>query len=244
MKLRADQHLVNLGLAESRTQAARLIMAGEVFCGTQRIDKPGTALKDDTVLTVRAALHPWVSRGGIKLAGALEDVRLSPEGLIALDVGASTGGFTDVLLTHGAVKVYAVDVGQGQLAWKLQQDPRVIRMDQTNARYLTTELIPDAPQAIVCDASFISLKLVLPAAMQLAANGAWLAALIKPQFEVGRENIGKGGIVRDETLHQQVCDDISAWCTNDMGWQVLGITSSPITGAEGNREFLIAARKA
>lgn len=243
MKTRADQHLVNLGLAESRTQAARLIMAGEVFHGTQRIDKPGAQLKEDVVLTVRAPLHPWVSRGGMKLAGALDHFGLSPEGLICADIGASTGGFTDVLLTHGAQKVYAVDVGQGQLAWKLQQDPRVIRMDQTNARHLTAEHIPEAPQVIVCDASFISLKLVLPAIMQLAAPGAWLAALIKPQFEVGKENIGKGGIVRDEALHQQVCDDIAHWCMNEMGWDVIGITDSPITGAEGNKEFLIAARK-
>lgn len=243
MKIRADQLVVNLGLAESRTQAARLIMAGEVFHGTLRIDKPGAQLKEDTTLTVRAPLHPWVSRGGMKLAGALSHFGLSPEGLIAVDVGASTGGFTDVLLTHGARKVYAVDVGQGQLAWKLQQDARVIRMDQTNARHLTAMQIPEAPQVIVCDASFISLKLVLPAVMQLAAPGAWMVALIKPQFEVGKENIGKGGIVRDEALHQQVCDDIAAWCANDMKWEVIGITDSPITGAEGNKEFLIAARK-
>ncbi|HRJ11620.1 MAG TPA: TlyA family RNA methyltransferase, partial [Alphaproteobacteria bacterium] len=168
---------------------------------------------------------------------------LSPEGLIAADIGASTGGFTDVLLTKGAKKVYAVDVGQGQLAWKLQQDARVVRMDQTNARHLTAELIQDPPQVIVCDTSFISLKLVLPAIMQLAAPNAWMVALIKPQFEVGKENIGKGGIVRDEILHQQTCADIAAWCANDMQWAVLGITDSPITGAEGNKEFLIAARK-
>jgi 23S rRNA (cytidine1920-2'-O)/16S rRNA (cytidine1409-2'-O)-methyltransferase len=243
MKLRADQHLVNLGQAESRTQAQALIMAGKVFLGDRRIEKPGQNVTDDAVLTVKAPLHPWVSRAGLKLAAAIECFNLSPQGLIALDVGASTGGFTDVLLTHGAAKVYAVDVGQGQLAWKLQQDPRVVRLDQTNARYLTHDIIPEAPQAIVCDASFISLKLVLPAALELAAPDAWLIALIKPQFEVGKENVGKSGIVRDENLHRGVCEKIQTWLANEIGWNVLGITPSPITGAEGNQEFLIAARK-
>jgi 23S rRNA (cytidine1920-2'-O)/16S rRNA (cytidine1409-2'-O)-methyltransferase len=244
MKIRADQHLVNSGLAESRTQAARLIMAGEVFHETRRIDKPGTQIKADIVLTVRSALHPWASRGGIKLAAALDHFQLSPQDKIAVDIGASTGGFTDVLLHHSAAKVYAVDVGHGQMAWKLQQDSRVIRMDQTNARHLTASDISEAPQVIVCDASFISLKLVLPAVMQLATADAWLIALIKPQFEVGKNNIGKGGIIRDEALHAAVCDDIENWFNQTMGWPVIGITPSPITGAEGNREFLIAARKA
>ncbi len=243
MKLRADQHLLNLGLADSRTQAQALIMAGKVFLGDRRIEKPGAQISDDTALTVKAPLHPWVSRGGMKLAAAIEHFNLSPAGLTALDVGASTGGFTDVLLHHGAAKVYAVDVGQGQLAWKLQQDPRVVRLDQTNARHLTCDLIPEAPQAVVCDASFISLALVLPAALELAAPGAWLAALIKPQFEVGKEHIGKGGIVRDEGLHREVCDKIETWLRDEMGWQVLGVVPSPITGAEGNREFLIVAIK-
>lgn len=243
MKLRADQLLVERGLAESRTMAARLIMAGEVFSGTVRIDKPGQNLKSDIEITVRAPLHPWVSRAGLKLAAALEHFNLSPTGKIAADIGASTGGFTDVLLNSGAEKVYAVDVGQGQLAWKLQQDPRVIRMDQTNARYLTREQIPDAPQVIVCDASFIPLHLVLPAVMQLVADDAWLVALIKPQFEVGKENVGKGGIVRDPELHQMACDNVQRWLRDEMQWQVIGITDSPITGAEGNKEFLIAARR-
>jgi 23S rRNA (cytidine1920-2'-O)/16S rRNA (cytidine1409-2'-O)-methyltransferase len=242
-KPRADQHLVNLGLAKSRTEAQALIMAGQVYHGTLRIEKPGTAIAPDAVLTVKSALHPWVSRGGLKLAGGLEHFGLSPNGLIAADIGASTGGFTDVLLTNGAAKVYAVDVGTGQLAWKLQTDPRVVRLDGTNARHLTQAEIPEAPHAVVCDASFISLTLVLPAVLNLAAPGAWLIALIKPQFEVGKENVGKGGIVRDEALHAAVCEKISAWLTGEMQWEVLGITPSPITGAEGNKEFLIAARK-
>jgi len=243
MKTRADQHLVNLGLAESRTQAQRLIMAGQVFEGTRRIEKAGAQLAADTVLTVRGPLHPWVSRGGLKLAGALEHFGLSPESCVAADIGASTGGFTDVLLTHGAAKVYAVDVGQGQLAWKLQQDPRVVRLDGVNARYLTAEQILEPPEVIVCDTSFISLTLVLPAVMALAVPGAWLVALIKPQFEVGKENVGKGGIVRDAALQAEVCDRIQTWLADEMHWSVLGITLSPITGADGNREFLIAAVK-
>jgi 23S rRNA (cytidine1920-2'-O)/16S rRNA (cytidine1409-2'-O)-methyltransferase len=242
-KPRADQQLVNLGLAKSRTEAQALIMAGQVYHGTLRVEKPGTGVAADAVLTVKAALHPWVSRGGLKLAAGLAHFNLSPAGLIAADIGASTGGFTDVLLHHGAAKVYAVDVGSGQLAWKLQTDPRVIRMDGTNARHLTAAEIPEPPQAVVCDASFISLTLVLPAILALAAPGAWLIALIKPQFEVGKDNVGKGGIVRDETLHAAVCDKISTWLTNEMQWDVLGIAPSPITGAEGNKEFLIAAKK-
>jgi 23S rRNA (cytidine1920-2'-O)/16S rRNA (cytidine1409-2'-O)-methyltransferase len=242
-KPRADQHLVNLGLASSRTQAQALIMAGQVYHGTLRIEKAGMAVAPDTVLNVKSALHPWVSRGGLKLAGGLEHFGLSPAGLIAADIGASTGGFTDVLLSRGASKVYAVDVGTGQLAWKLQQDPRVIRLDGTNARHLTAEQIPEAPQVIVCDASFISLTIVLPAILTLAAAGAWLIALIKPQFEVGKDNVGKGGIVRDENLHQAVCEKISTWLQNEMGWRILGVTPSPITGAEGNKEFLVAAQK-
>lgn len=243
IKQRADQYLVTLGLAETRTKAQALIMAGLVFNGTQRIEKPGQTVAGDAPLTVKQPLHPWVSRGGMKLAAALEHFALSAANAVAIDVGASTGGFTDVLLAHGARKVYAVDVGQGQLAWKLQQDPRVVRMDGVNARHLTAADIPETPNVIVCDASFISLTLVLPAALNLAAPGAWLVALIKPQFEVGRANIGKGGIVRDETLHAEVCEKIRAWLTDDMGWPVMGITPSPITGAEGNREFLIAAQR-
>lgn len=241
-KLRADQALVERGLVESRTKAQALIMAGLVFVGEQRIDKPGQQIKADIALNLRGQEHPWVSRGGMKLAGALESFDLDPGGKVCLDVGASTGGFTDVLLQNGAAKVYAVDVGRGQLAWKLQSDPRVIQLDKTNARHLTPELIAEPVDFIVCDASFIGLRTVLPAALALAAPGAYLVALIKPQFEVGRERVGKGGIVRDPALHAEVCAEIESWLDGMAGWQVLGIVESPIKGAEGNVEFLIVGR--
>jgi len=241
VKLRADQHLVNLGLAATRSQAQALIKVGEVFLGETQIEKASIQVSADAVLTVSTPLHPWVSRGGQKLAAALAYFQLSPAGLIAVDIGASTGGFTDVLLAHGAAKVYAVDVGTGQLVEKLQQDPRVVQMDGVNARYLTRGQIPDTFNIIVCDTSFISLTLVLPAALQLAPPDAWLVALIKPQFEVGKENLGKGGIVRDENLHMTTCEKIQNWLENEMAWQAIGIMPSPITGADGNREFLIAA---
>jgi len=241
-KVRADQALVERGLAESRTKAQALVMAGLVFAGERRIEKPGQQIKSDMPLEVRGQDHPWVSRGGMKLARALEVFGLDPEGAVCLDVGASTGGFTDVLLQNGAAKVYAVDVGRGQLAWKLQSDARVVVMDKTNARNLTRGDIPEPVDAIVCDASFIGLETVLAAPLALAADGAFLVALIKPQFEVGRERVGKGGIVKDPALHEEVCRRIEAWIASLAGWRVIGITESPITGAEGNKEFLIAAR--
>lgn len=239
---RADQLLVERGLVESRSKAQALIMAGLVFSGEKRIAKAGDQIAEDAALDVRGQDHPWVSRGGCKLAHALEHFGLSPEGRICLDVGASTGGFTDVLLTHGARAVYAVDVGHGQLAWKLRSDPRVSVLEKCNARYLDTTLIPHAPDAIVCDASFIGLRTVLPAALGLAAPGAWAVALIKPQFEAGRDQIGAKGVVRDPAVHEAVCGTIQTWWAALPGWQVLGIEPSPITGPEGNREFLIAAR--
>ncbi|MBO1325818.1 TlyA family RNA methyltransferase [Acetobacter sp. TBRC 12305] len=239
---RADQLLVDRGLVESRSKAQALIMAGLVFSGEKRIAKAGDQIAEDTPLDVRGQDHPWVSRGGCKLAHALEHFDLSPEGRIGLDVGASTGGFTDVLLTHGARAVYAVDVGHGQLAWKLRSDPRVSVLEKCNARYLDTALIAQAPEAIVCDASFIGLRTVLPAALSLAAPGAWAVALIKPQFEAGRDQIGAKGVVRDPAVHDAVCATIHAWWSALPGWQVLGVEPSPITGPEGNREFLIAAR--
>lgn len=242
-KQRADVALVDRGLVETRARAQALIMAGLVFQGEARIAKAGQQVKDDAPLEVRGRDHPWVSRGGLKLAKALEHFGVDPSGMVAIDVGASTGGFTDVLLTHGAAKVYAVDVGHGQLAWKLQSDPRVVVLDRTNARNLTTEHIPEPADLVVCDASFISLKTVLPAALALTKPGAGALALIKPQFEVGRARLGKGGVVRDPALHQEVCDDIRAWFEGLDGWQVEGITESPITGPEGNREFLISARR-
>ncbi len=243
MKKRLDQILVERGLAESRARAQALVMAGLVYSGTKRLDKPGHDYEEDTAIEVKGSDHPYVSRGGLKLAAALDHFPIDPKDCICLDVGSSTGGFTDVLLQRDAKKVYAVDVGTNQLAWKLRQDSRVVVMENTNARYLTQELIPEAPSIVTCDASFISLKLVLPVALQLAAAEAWLVALIKPQFEVGKENVGKGGIVRDEALQKQTVDMIHAWLADDMKWRVAGVMESPITGMDGNREFLIAAKK-
>jgi 23S rRNA (cytidine1920-2'-O)/16S rRNA (cytidine1409-2'-O)-methyltransferase len=241
-KQRADVALVERGLAESRTRAQALILAGKVFSGEQRVAKAGDLIKPDQPLEVRGQDHPWVSRGGVKLDHAIAHFGLSPKGLTCLDVGASTGGFTDVLLHHGAAKVYAVDVGHGQLAWKLRNDPRVVVMERVNARYLAAAQVPDPVQAIVCDASFIGLRTVLPAPLALAAPGAWAVALIKPQFEVGPA-VAKGGVVREAAVHGRVCNEIRAWWSELPGWTVLGIEASPILGPEGNREFLIAARR-
>jgi 23S rRNA (cytidine1920-2'-O)/16S rRNA (cytidine1409-2'-O)-methyltransferase len=240
-KRRADQLLLDRGLVESRTRAQALILAGKVFSGERRIDKAGDALAEDVALEVRGQDHPWVSRGGLKLAHALSAFNLSPAGRVCLDVGASTGGFTDVLLTHGAARVHAVDVGHGQLAWKLRNDPRVVVHERTNARYLSTEIIAEPIQALVCDASFIGLATLLPAPLSLCAPGAWAVALIKPQFEAGRELVGGKGVVRDPAVHEAVCARVRAWWEKLPGWRVLGIEPSPITGPEGNREFLIAA---
>ncbi|CAA7624827.1 TlyA family RNA methyltransferase [Magnetospirillum sp. SS-4] len=242
VKTRIDQLMVDRGLVESRSRAQALIMAGLVFSGERRIDKPGTAVAGDCALDLRGQDHPWVSRGGLKLAKALEAFAIDPAGRVAVDVGASTGGFTDVLLCHGAARVYAVDVGHGQLAWKLRNDPRVVVLERTNARHLTAELIPEAVDMVVCDASFIGLETVLPAAMALARPGAWLVALIKPQFEVGKGRVGKGGVVRDPDLHAEVCGRIHEWLASRPGWNVAGLTESPILGPEGNKEFLIVGR--
>ncbi|MEO8558354.1 MAG: TlyA family RNA methyltransferase [Rhodospirillales bacterium] len=242
MKKRLDQLLVDRGLTDNKSRAQALVLAGSVFSGERRLDKPGTPLAEDIALEVRGAPHPYVSRGGLKLVQALDHFAFDPGGLVALDVGASTGGFTDVLLQRGAAKVYAVDVGHGQLAWKLRSDPRVVVIERFNIRNVTAQQISEPPGAIVCDVSFIGLQTALPAALALAAPGAFLAALIKPQFEAGRGQVGKGGIVRDPALHQEVCQRIGAWLADRPGWQVLGITPSPISGADGNLEFLIGAR--
>lgn len=218
-------------------------MAGKVFCGEQKITKAGHQIKEDQGLEVRGKEHPWVSRGGQKLEKAIKEYAIDPTGWTIIDVGSSTGGFTDVALTYGAEKVYSIDVGHGQLAWKLRTDDRVIVMEKQNARYLTSELIPDQADMVVCDASFISLKTVLPAALSLTKDKACMAVLIKPQFEVGRDNVGKGGVVRDPALHQAVCDDMRAWAEGLDGWTVKGITESPIKGPEGNIEFLLYAEK-
>jgi 23S rRNA (cytidine1920-2'-O)/16S rRNA (cytidine1409-2'-O)-methyltransferase len=241
MRTRADQLLVNRGLAESRARAQALILAGKVFSGERRIEKAGDLLVADAPLEARGQDHPWVSRGGLKLEHALNHFGLSPADRICLDVGASTGGFTDVLLAHGAAKVHAVDVGHGQLAWKLRSDRRVIVHERTNARYLTPVAVADPIGALVCDASFIGLQTLLPAALALCTPGAWAVALIKPQFEAGPQRVGRKGVVRDPTVHAAVCDRVHAWLNGEPGWRVLGITESPITGQEGNREFLIAA---
>ena len=241
VKIRADQLLVDLGLAESRARAQALILAGHVFLGDRKVEKAGQQVAPDAAIDVRGRDHPWVSRGGIKLAHALEEFAIDVTGAVAIDVGSSTGGFTDVLLTNGAVRVYAVDSGTNQLAWKLRSDDRVIVHEQTSARILTPDHIPEPVDIIVCDASFISLAKVLEKPLTFARPGAVLAALIKPQFEAGREEVGKGGVVRDAAIHQRVCDEVSQWVTAQ-GWTVLGLTTSPITGPQGNVEFLIYAR--
>lgn len=238
-KCRVDQLLVDRGLAESRTKAQALIMAGLVLAGTRRIAKSGETVPLDQALTVKGQDHPWVSRGGLKLVEGLDRFAIDPTGRVCLDVGASTGGFTDVLLTRGAERVYAVDVGHGQLAWKLRQDARVVVLERTNARHLTDVEIPEPVDLVVCDASFIGLAKVLDTPLSFATPGAYLVALIKPQFEVGKDRVGKGGVVRDPALHEEVCQMVADWLTRRPGWRVLGVTESPIKGPEGNREFLI-----
>jgi 23S rRNA (cytidine1920-2'-O)/16S rRNA (cytidine1409-2'-O)-methyltransferase len=233
---------VSHGLAESRTRAQALIMAGTVFSGERKLAKAGEMLADDAPLEVRGKDHPWVSRGGIKLEHGLTHFGLDVTGAVALDVGSSTGGFTDVLLTRGAAKVYAVDVGTNQLAWKLRQDARVTVLEQTNARNLDASIVPEAVDIVVCDASFIGLAKVLEAPLKLAKAGAKLVALIKPQFEAGRAEVGKGGVVRDPAVHERVCAEVAAW-VESQGWGVVGITQSPITGPEGNIEFLLGGVK-
>lgn len=241
-KCRADQLLVSRGLAESRTRAQALIMAGAVFSGERKLAKAGDMIAEDAPLEVRGKDHPWVSRGGIKLLHGLDHFGFGVTGVTALDVGSSTGGFTDVLLSRGAAKVYAVDVGTNQLAWKLRQDPRVVVLEQTNARYLTREQVPDSIDFLCCDASFISLSKVLESPLKLARAGAELVALVKPQFEAGRDEVGKGGVVRDPQVHERVCSAAAEW-VDSQGWAVVGVTESPITGPEGNVEFLLGARK-
>ena len=239
-KIRADQMLVDRGLAESRTRAQALIMAGLVFVGDRKVDKPGQALAEDAALDVRGRDHPWVSRGGIKLAHGLDHFGWEVAGAVAMDVGSSTGGFTDVLLTGGAARVYAVDSGTNQLAWKLRQDDRVVVHEQTSARVLTAAHIPELVDLIVCDASFIGIAKVLDVPLGFAKPDARVMTLVKPQFEAGREEVGKGGVVRDPAVHQRVCAEVSAWFEG-RGWRVEGISQSPITGPEGNVEFLLAA---
>jgi 23S rRNA (cytidine1920-2'-O)/16S rRNA (cytidine1409-2'-O)-methyltransferase len=242
-KRRADQLLVEQGLAESRTKAQALILAGLVSCAERRVNKPGEQLAADAALALQGRDHPWVSRGGVKLACALDHFRIAVEGDVALDIGASTGGFTEVLLSRGARRVYAVDVGRGQLAWKLRQDPRVVVLERLNARYLTRANIPEPVDLITCDASFVGLAVVLPASLALATERAQLVALVKPQFEAGRAQVGKGGVVRDPQIHREICEHATSWVGAQPGWSVVGLIESPILGPEGNREFLLYARR-
>ncbi|KWV96430.1 TlyA family RNA methyltransferase [Erythrobacter sp. AP23] len=241
-KKRLDQMLVDRGLVESRTRAQALVMAGLVFSGEQKLAKPGQQLAEDAPLEVRGRDHPWVSRGGIKLAHAIEHFDLDPSGVTAMDIGSSTGGFTDVLLQGGAEHVFAVDSGTNQLAWKLRQDERVTVLEQTSARILTPAMIDRPVTWVVCDASFIGLAKVLERPLELAGRECRLVALIKPQFEVGREEVGKKGVVSDPVLHQRVCDEVRTWIEG-LGFAVQGIVESPIKGPEGNVEFLISAQR-
>ncbi len=241
-KQRADQLLVDRGLAESRTRAQALILAGLAFVGDRKIDKAGQQVADDAEVSVKGRDHPWVSRGGIKLDHALTHLGWDATDAVAIDVGSSTGGFTDVLLSRGAARVYAVDSGTNQLAWKLRQDDRVVVHEQTSARILTATHIPEPVDLIVCDASFIALSKVLPVPMGFAKPGARIVALIKPQFEAERHEVGKKGVVRDAAVHARVCAEVRDWLTGE-GWDVIDLVESPITGPEGNVEFLIAAAK-
>src|ERR1700730_16655804 len=239
-KRRADQLLVEQGLAESRAKAQALVLAGVVSCAGRRIDKPGEQLAADAALSVKGNDHPWVSRGGVKLAHALDHFRIVVDGKTALDIGASTGGFTDVLLSRGTVRVYAIDVGHGQLAWKLRPEARVVVHERVNARHLTRAQVPEPIHVITCDTSFIGLATLLPAPLALAAEEAELVALVKPQFRAGREHVGKGGVVRDPAVHHEVCERAAAWVAAQ-GWTVVGVVESPVLGPQGNREFLLYA---
>ena len=241
-KIRADQLLVERGLVESRARGQALILAGLVLSGDRKVDKAGQMLADDAPLSVKGRDHPWVSRGGLKLDHALTHFAIDVAGFVAIDVGSSTGGFTDVLLSRGAARVYAVDSGTNQLAWKLRQDERVIVHEQTSARILRAEHIPEPIDIVVCDASFIGLAKVLERPLSFVRPGGRLVALIKPQFEAGRAEVGKGGVVRDPAVHERVCAEVVAWLRAN-GWTVEGIVESPITGPEGNVEFLVSAQR-
>ncbi len=239
-RTRIDQLLVERGEAESRARAQAMVMAGLVFIGDTRVEKSGQQVAVDAVITVKGRDHPWVGRGGLKLDHAIKHFGLDPAGAVAMDIGSSTGGFTQVLLHHGAAHVFAVDVGTNQLDWRLREDPRITVLEQTNARALTTGQIDRECDWVVCDASFIGLAKVLEVPLALAAPRARLVALIKPQFEVTRGEVGKGGIVRDPALHERVCDEVCGWLTS-IGWRIEGLTESSITGTEGNVEFLVNA---
>ena len=240
-KKRLDLLVVEAGLAPTRQKARALVMAGQVLVDGQPVTKPGRAFPAGTVVTAKSAPHPYVSRGGVKLAGALEHYRLDVEGRVCLDVGASTGGFTDCLLKHGAARVYAVDVGYGQLAWELRQDPRVRVIERTNIRHMPAEAVPEPVALVTVDVSFISLKLVVPAVIKFMQPGADILALIKPQFEVGRHEVGKGGVVRSRELHRQVIEKLTG-CFTALGLQCDRAVPSPIRGPKGNIEYFISLK--
>jgi 23S rRNA (cytidine1920-2'-O)/16S rRNA (cytidine1409-2'-O)-methyltransferase len=239
---RLDIALTARGVVRSRAEARRAIEAGLVAIGGRIAAKASEPVGDDEAIALAGPIHPYVSRGGVKLAHALDHFAIPIDGRLALDIGASTGGFTDVLLRRGARRVYAVDVGHGQLETTLRGDPRVVSLERLNVREIDAERVPDTLDLIVCDVSFIGLRVALPAALALAAPGADLVALIKPQFEVGPAGVGKGGIVRDPALRRAACETIRDWLAARPGWTVRGIVDSPIEGGDGNREFLIAAR--
>ena len=241
-KDRLDKLLVEKGIIQSRERARALILAGRVDVEGRRIDKPGAQIETEAQLQLRGEDQPYVSRGGIKLGGALDAFKMDPKGMVVMDVGASTGGFTDCVLQRGARKVYAVDVGYGQLAWKLQKDPRVVNLERRNIRYLRREEVEEEMDLILIDTSFISIEKFLSYLLHFLKGGGAIIGLIKPQFEVGKGEVGKGGVVRDATLHQKVIERISEF-SRGLGLNVLGVIESPIFGPKGNKEFFIYLRK-
>ncbi len=238
MKKRLDILVTERGLAESREKAKTLIMAGQVYVDGQKADKPGDTFSEDAAVEVRGKGLPYVSRGGLKLEKAMREFGLQLQGRTCMDIGASTGGFTDCMLQNGAQRVYSVDVGYGQLAWSLRTDPRVVNLERTNARYLTREQVPEEIGFFSVDVSFISLTLILPAVRPLLAEHGQAVCLIKPQFEAGREKVGKKGVVRDKAVHEEVIEKIRSFALEN-GFSVLGLTFSPVKGPEGNIEYLI-----
>jgi len=242
-KERIDRLLIEKGLVQGREKARSLIMEGKVIVDERVVEKPGTNVDVDAAIRLQEEDSTYVSRGGRKLKGAIESFGIHPEGMVVMDVGASTGGFTDCILQEGAHKVYAVDVGYGQLAWKLRNDPRVINLERRNIRYLKRDEVDEEVDLILIDTSFISIEKFLSHLLGFLKDGGMILGLIKPQFEVGREEVGKGGVVRDEVLHRKVIDRISGFC-RELGLQVLGVIESPLLGPKGNKEFFICLRKA
>jgi 23S rRNA (cytidine1920-2'-O)/16S rRNA (cytidine1409-2'-O)-methyltransferase len=242
-KSRLDTLLVQRGLVESRARAQAMIMAGLVYVEDVKVEKAGQQVDPDAQVTLRGPDHPYVSRGGVKLAGGLDKLGVDPSGLVCIDVGQSTGGFTDCLLSRGATKVYGIDVGYGQLAMKIRNDPRVVAIERTNFRKFDPDSLPEKVDLVVSDASFISLTLLMPVAVKCCKPGGKLLLLIKPQFEVGKKNVGAGGVVREPELHKKAVDRITNYAKNDLGLEVEGTVESPIQGPKGNREFFCLLSK-